>query len=76
MDSEPKAKSSPDSRAKAEARFEELGRRVDQEMEELIRWLNDDVVVAVRGRSSRALRMAAERLARLADQIDDLKRER
>jgi hypothetical protein len=57
----------------AEQRFEEMGRKLDQEIEELIRWFNDDVVVAARGHSSRALRLAAEKLARFADHLDDLK---
>ena len=59
-----------------ETKFEELGRKLDHEVEELIRWLNDDVVVAARSHSSRAVRAAAEKMPRLADQMDDLKRGR
>jgi hypothetical protein len=70
-DKSPRSSPSPEN---AEPRFEELGRKVDQEIEELIRWFNDDVVVSARGHSSRALRAAAERLARFADHLDDIKR--
>ena len=65
---------SADPKSRVERRMEDFGRRLDQEIEELIRWLNDEVVVAARSQSGRALRTASEKLARLADQLDDLKR--
>jgi hypothetical protein len=56
--------------------FEDAGRRIDSEVEELIRWFNNDVVPSVRQQSSRALRKAAEKLAQFADHMDDPKREK
>ena len=51
-------------------RLEDVGRRMDEEVEELIRWLNNDVVPAVRGRSSQALRTAAAKLAKFAEYLE------
>jgi hypothetical protein len=53
--------------------FEDVGRRVDTEVEEVIRWFNDDVVPSMRRHSSSALRKAAEKLSQFADHMDDLK---
>ena len=57
--------------------FENLGRKLDagaqkmeQEGEKLITYLNDEVVPAIRGNSTKALRVAAEKLARLADYME------
>jgi len=57
--------------------FENLGRKMDagaqkmeQEGEKLITYLNDEVVPAIRGNSTKALRVAAEKLARLADYME------
>lgn len=72
-ESEDKTPRSSQSQSRTEPRLEEVGRKLDQEVEELIRWFNDDVVVAARSHSSRALRGAAEKLARFADHLDDLK---
>lgn len=52
------------------ASFENVGRRMDEEIEKLISYINDDVVPSVRSHSTRALRIAAERLARFADYMD------
>lgn len=76
MDSEHDSNSGAETKSKVEGRMEDMGRRLDKEIQELIRWLNDEVVVAARGQSSRALRVASEKLARFADQLDDLKREK
>ena len=51
--------------------FEGMGRRVDEEVERLIRYLNDEVVPQIRNRSSRSLRVAAEKLSRLADYMEE-----
>ena len=57
--------------------FENLGRKMDagahkmeQEGEKLITYLNDEVVPAIRGNSTKALRVAAEKLSRLADYME------
>lgn len=52
------------------ASFENVGRRMDEEIEKLIAYINDDVVPSVRSHSTRALRVAAERLSRFADYMD------
>ena len=57
--------------------FENLGRKLDagtqkmeQEGEKLITYLNDEVVPSIRGNSTKALRVAAEKLSRLADYME------
>lgn len=46
------------------------GGRVEDEVKRVIAFLNDRVVPEVRENSSKALRVAAEQLARLADHLD------
>jgi hypothetical protein len=66
---------------KTGARFEEFGRKVDEtfnrtaprveeEVKKVIAYLNDEVVPGVRENSSKALRVAAEQLDRLAEYLD------
>jgi hypothetical protein len=50
--------------------FGEAGRKVDEEIEEFIRWFNDDIVPSLRHRSTRALRAASSKLAELADLME------
>lgn len=56
--------------------LEDVGRRMDEEIEGLIRWFNNEVVPSVRQHSSRTLRSAAEKLTQFADHMDDLKRQK
>jgi hypothetical protein len=49
---------------------------MDEEIEGLIRWFNDEVVPSARQHSSRTLRIAAEKLTQFADHMDDLKRQK
>ena len=58
-------------------RFERAGRtmddaadRVQQELADAIKYLNDEVVPKVRSGSTKALRTAAEKLAQLADYME------
>ncbi|HWR34558.1 MAG TPA: hypothetical protein VN622_01650 [Clostridia bacterium] len=58
-------------------RFENAGRkldeaaeRVEREAEQFIKYLNDEVVPAVRTHSSRALRTAAEKMQQFADYME------
>ena len=62
-------------------RFEQAGRRMDEhlggctdrieeDVKRVITYLNDKVVPEVRQNSSKALRVAAEQLGRLADNLD------
>lgn len=44
--------------------------RLDRESEKLIAYLNDEVVPAVREHSSKGLRVAADKLAKFADYMD------
>jgi hypothetical protein len=66
---------------KASSRFESFGKKVDQqfnqaiprveeELKKLIAHLNDEVVPQLRQDSSQLLRAAAERLRKLAEQLD------
>ena len=50
-----------------------VGRRVDEEIEEFIRWFNDEAAPALRRRSSQALRKAADKLSDLANYMDQEK---
>jgi hypothetical protein len=66
-------------------RFENIGRRMDEhfgacsdrvedDVKRVITYLNDKVVPEVRENSSKALRIAAEQLGRLADHLDRARR--
>jgi hypothetical protein len=48
----------------------EAATTIERESAELIAYLNSEVVPAVREQSTRALRIAAEKLAHLADYMD------
>jgi hypothetical protein len=48
----------------------EAASKMEKEAAELITYLNDEVVPAVRQHSTKALRIAAEKLAHLADYIE------
>ncbi len=66
---------SPESEKKRSraSRLEDVGRRVDQEVEEFLRWFNDEAVPQIRQHSTRGLRKAAVKLSDLADYLDDMK---
>jgi hypothetical protein len=48
----------------------EAAERLEKDSAELIQYLNDEVVPAVRQHSTKALRIAAEKLADLADYME------
>ena len=48
--------------------------RLEKESAEFINYLNNEVVPAVRGQSTKALRVAAEKLRKLADFMDEQKK--
>jgi hypothetical protein len=54
--------------------FEETSERLEKETAEFIKYLNDEVVPAVRQHSTKALRIAAEKLARFADYMEQHQR--
>ena len=60
---------------KVDAQFGNVGPRIDDEVKRVITYLNDQVVPQVRQNSSSALRAAAEQLARLADHLDQGRKE-
>lgn len=71
----------PDAKTKTSSSFEDFGRKLDkefteasrkleQESEKVITYLNDEVVPAIRTHSSKALRVAAEKLSWLAEYMD------
>jgi glutamyl-tRNA reductase len=47
--------------------------RLEKETAEFVQYLNNEVVPAVRCHSSKALRIAAEKLAKFADYMDQAK---
>lgn len=51
-------------------KVEEAAERLEKETSEFVKYLNDEVVPAVRQHSTKALRVAAEKLARLADYME------
>jgi len=48
--------------------------RLEKESADFITYLNNEVVPAVRGQSTKALRVAAEKLKKLADFMDEHKK--
>ncbi len=65
-----------DFRSKADesaARLNSAAQRLEKEGADLIEYLNNEVVPAVRQRSSKALRIAAERLQKLASFMEEHK---
>lgn len=56
---------------KSRTSFEDMGRKMDEEVEKLIAYINDEVVPQVRQHSSRALRIAADKMARFADYMEE-----
>ncbi len=70
-----------DQATQATGRFENMGRkldehfggcgdRIEEDVKRVITYLNEKVVPEVKENSSKALRIAAEQLARLADHLD------
>jgi hypothetical protein len=66
---------------KSKAPFENLGRKLDQgighasraleqESEKMIAYLNDEVVPAIRSNSTKAVRLASEKLSKLAEYME------
>jgi hypothetical protein len=54
-------------------RRNDAGKRVEEELRRLVRYIDDEVVPEVRRNSSTALRSAAVRLQELAQRMDDNK---
>jgi acyl-CoA reductase-like NAD-dependent aldehyde dehydrogenase len=59
--------------ARVGKKVSDAAERLEKESAELIAYLNKEVVPAVREKSSKALRVAAERLQQFADFMDESK---
>lgn len=57
------------------ATFDEAARRVEAELKRLIAVMNDEIVPAIRQDSSKALRVVAEQLQKLAEALERSKTE-
>lgn len=63
-----------DASARLNQSVAEAAERLEKETTELIHYLNNEVVPAVRQHSSKGLRVAAEKLSRMADYLDETRR--
>jgi len=59
-----------DASARVSQTINEAVERLEKEIPELIKYLNDDLVPVVRTHSSKALRTASEKLAKFADYME------
>lgn len=55
---------------KLDAEFGEAAEKLEQETERVITYLNNEVVPAIRTHSTKALRLAAEQLSKLAEYME------
>ena len=55
---------------KVDEHFGNAGERIEEDVRKVITYLNDRVVPEVRENSSKALRMAAEQLTKLAEHLE------
>ena len=62
-----------DATARVNKSVAEATDRIEKETTEFITYLNDEVVPAVRQHSTKALRVAAEKISKLADYLDEVK---
>jgi len=60
-----------DASARMNKSVAEAAERLEKESAEFVNYLNNEVVPAVRQHSTKALRIAAEKLARFADYMDE-----
>ena len=65
-----KHRSSRSSFEDAGRKLDEAARRLEQETEKLLRYLNDEVVPEVRQHSSRGLRRASKEIEKFADFLE------
>ena len=63
-----------DAGARVNQRVAVVTERLERETAELITYLNNEVVPAIRTHSTKALRVAAEKLGKMADYLDEQKR--
>jgi hypothetical protein len=65
-----------DAGARFNRKVADVAERLERESAELINYLNDEVVPAIRNHSTHALRIASEKLAKMADYLDAQKQSR
>jgi len=63
-----------DAGARVNQKVADVAERLERETTELITYLNNEVVPAIRAHSTKALRVAADKLAKMADYLDQQKR--
>jgi hypothetical protein len=59
-----------DASARVSHTINEATERIEKEIPEIIKYLNDEIVPAVRGHSTKALRTASQKLAEFADYME------
>jgi hypothetical protein len=59
-----------DASARVGKTINDAAERLEQDIPEFIKYLNDEVVPAVRSRSTKALRVASEKLTAFADYME------
>jgi vacuolar-type H+-ATPase subunit H len=65
-----------DASARASKTVADTAERLEKEIPEFIKYLNDEVVPAVRQHSSKALRIASQKLTQFADYMEQTERAR
>ncbi len=65
-----------DASARVNQKVAEASERLEREMAEFINYLNSEVVPAIRTHSTKALRVASEKLTKMADYLDEQNRPR
>jgi len=63
-----------DASARVNKTVADMAERIEKDSAELITYLNNEVVPAVRQHSTQALRVAAEKMQQLADYMDQAKK--
>jgi hypothetical protein len=63
-----------DAGARVNQKVADVTERLERETTELITYLNSEVVPAIRTHSTKALRVAADKLGKMADYLDEQKR--
>ena len=76
MEDEKNSKRMEEFGAKVGRTIGETVNQVEKESEKLIGFINSELVPAIRGESTAALRTAAEKLAKFADYLDDQKKKK
>ena len=71
-----KRRSSRSSFEDAGRKLDEAARRLEQETEKFLRYLNDEVVPEVRQHSSQGLRRASKELTKFADFLEQTQKKR